>query len=82
MEARIDALTADLRRAGQAEQTARRLQRMPGTGPITASDPAVTLPDVSALCLARDLSARLGVRSVSRTDRVPACTTKTVFERW
>lgn len=80
-KARIDAITADLRRAAEADETARKLQSMPGIGPITASVLAATLPDVSAFRCARDLSAWLGVRAVTRTDRVPARTTQTAFER-
>jgi transposase len=60
-KARIDAITADLRRAAEADETARRLQTMPGIGPITASVLAATLPDVSAFRSARDLSAWLGL---------------------
>jgi transposase len=80
-KARIDAITADLRRAAEADETARRLQTMPGIGPITASVLAATLPDVSAFRSARDLSAWLGVRSVSRTDRVPARTAEATLKR-
>jgi transposase len=54
-KARIDAITADLRRAADADETARRLQAMPGIGPITASVLAATLPDVSVFRSARDL---------------------------
>jgi transposase len=60
-KARIDTITADLRRAAEADETARRLQTMPGIGPITASVLAATLPDVSAFRSARDLSAWLGL---------------------
>ena len=60
-KARIDTITADLRRAAEADETARRLQTMPGIGPITASILAATLPDVSAFRSARDLSAWLGL---------------------
>lgn len=60
-KARIDAITADLRRAAEADETARRLQTMPGIGPITASVLAATLPDVSAFRSARDLPAWLGL---------------------
>ena len=60
-KARIDAITADLRRAAEEDETARRLQTMPGIGPITASVLAATLPDVSAFRSARDLSAWLGL---------------------
>lgn len=59
--ARIDAITADLRRTAEVDETARRLQTMPGIGPITASVLAATLPDVSAFRSARDLSAWLGL---------------------
>ena len=58
---RIDAITADLRRAVEEDETARRLQTMPGIGPITASVLAATLLDVSAFRSARDLSAWLGL---------------------
>ena len=58
---RIDAITADLRRAAEADETARRLQTMPGIGPIAASVLAATLSDVSAFRSARDLSAWLGL---------------------
>jgi transposase len=60
-KARIDAITAELHRAAEADATARRLQTMPGIGPITASVLAATLPDVSAFRSARDLSAWLGL---------------------
>lgn len=60
-KARIDAITADLRRTAEADETARRLQTMPGIGPITASVLAATVPDVSAFRSARDLSAWLGL---------------------
>jgi transposase len=60
-KARIDTITADLRRAAEADEAARRLQTMPGIGPITASVLAATLPDVSAFRSARDLSAWLGL---------------------
>ncbi len=59
--ARIDSITADLRRAAEADETARRLQAMPRIGPITASVLSATLPDVSAFRSARDLSAWLGL---------------------
>ena len=58
---RIDTITADLRRAAEEDETARRLQTMPGIGPITASVLVATLPDVSVVRSARDLSAWLGL---------------------
>lgn len=60
-KARIEAITADLRRAAEADETARRLQTVPGIGPITASVLAATLPDVAAFRTARDLPAWLGL---------------------
>lgn len=58
---RIDTITADLRRAADEDETARRLQAMPGIGPITASVLTATLTDVSVFRSARDLSAWLGL---------------------
>ena len=58
---RIDAITARIRAAAETDEAARRLQTMPGIGPITASVLAATLPDVSAFRTARDLSAWLGL---------------------
>jgi hypothetical protein len=49
-KARIDAITADLRRAAEADETARRLQTTPGIGPITASD-IVRLSGEEATCV-------------------------------
>lgn len=62
-KARIDAITADLRRSAEADETAPQLQTMPGIGPIPTSGLAATLPDLSALRPARDLSAWLGLTS-------------------
>lgn len=45
-KARIDTITADLRRVAVADETTRRLQAMPGIGLITASVLTATLPDV------------------------------------
>jgi Transposase and inactivated derivatives len=58
---RIEAITANLRQAAEEDETARRLQSMPGIGPITAGVLAATLPDVSAFRSARDLSAWSGL---------------------
>lgn len=60
---RIDTITAELRRAADSDEVTRRLQTMPGIGPITASVLAATLPDVSAFRSGRDLSAWLGLTS-------------------
>ena len=66
-KARIDAITADLRRSAEADDTARRLQTVPGIGPITASVLAATLPDVVAFRTARDLPAWLGLTPKSHS---------------
>jgi transposase len=66
-KARIDAITADLRRSAEADDTARRLQTVPGIGPITASVLAATLPDVAAFRTARDLPAWLGLTPKSHS---------------
>jgi transposase len=46
--ARIDAITTDLCRAAEADETARRQQTVPGIGPITAGVLAATISDGSA----------------------------------
>lgn len=76
---KIDVLKADVRADANTNEAAQRLQTIPGIGPITANALVATLPDVSDFKSGRDLSAWLGVRSVSRTDRVPARTAETPF---
>jgi transposase len=80
--ARVETLTPSIKALAKADETAPRLQTAPGNGPITESVPAATLHDLSAFRSARDLTAWLGVQSVSRADRVPACTAETALERW
>jgi transposase len=58
---RIDVMTAQIKADAEVDETARRLQTMPGIGPITASVLAATLPDVSNFRSARDLPAWLGL---------------------
>lgn len=58
---RIDALTQDIRREAEASEAAKRLQTIPGIGPITATALAATLPDVTGFRTSRDLSAWLGL---------------------
>lgn len=58
---RIDAMTRQLKADAEADETARRLQTVPGVGPITASVLAATLSDVSSFRSARDLPAWLGL---------------------
>jgi transposase len=54
-------ITAEIRKAAESDEAARRLQTIPGVGPITSSVFAATLPDVSNFKTARDLSAWLGL---------------------
>ena len=54
---RIDAITADVKARAQMDTVARRLQTIPGIGPITASAIAASVPDVSNFNAARDLAA-------------------------
>jgi transposase len=77
---KVEDLTADIRADAKASDAAQRLQTIPGIGPITASALVSALPDIADFKSGRDLSAWLGVRSVSRTDRVPARTTETTFD--
>ena len=54
---RIDAITADVKARAQMDTVARRLQTIPGIGPITAGAIAASVPDVSNFNAARDLAA-------------------------
>lgn len=58
---RIADLTADLRADASANDAARRLQTVPGVGPITASAFVASLPDISDFKSGRDLSAWIGL---------------------
>ena len=58
---RIDALTKNIRREAEASGAAKRLQTIPGIGPIPATALAATLPDTTGLRRSRDLSAWLGL---------------------
>lgn len=77
---KIDALTADIRADARGNEDAKRLQTIPAIGLITASALAAALPDIADFKSGRDLSAWMGVRSVSRTDRVPDHTTEAAFD--
>ena len=81
LEERIDIATARITAAQKTDLLARRLATIPGFGPIASSAFAATTPDVTAFRSARDYAAWLGVRSVSRTDRVPARTASGAFVR-
>lgn len=58
---KIAELTADIRADATANDAARRLQTIPGVGPITASAFVTSPPDVSDFKSARDLSAWIGL---------------------
>jgi len=58
---RIAELTADIRVDASANAPAKRLQTIPGVGPITASAFVASVPDVSDFKSGRDLSAWLGL---------------------
>jgi transposase len=58
---KIEDLTADVRADAATNEAARRLQAIPGVGPITASALLASLPEVSDFKSGRDLSAWLGL---------------------
>ncbi len=59
--AKIADLTAEVEAHASENDTARRLQTIPGIGPISASALVATLPDMSDFRSGRDLSAWLGL---------------------
>ena len=58
---KIDELTQEIRLEAKTSAPARRLQTIPGVGPITATALVATLPDVTGFRTSRDLSAWLGL---------------------
>ena len=54
---RINTVTADIKATAIEDPVARRLQTIPGIGPITSSAIAASVPDVSNFNAARDLAA-------------------------
>ena len=58
---RIDALTKNIRREAEASGAAKRLQTIPGIGPIPATALAATLPDTTGFRRSRALSGGLGL---------------------
>ena len=58
---KIEDLTTDVRVDAATNEAARRLQTIPGIGPITASALVASLPDVSDFKSGRDMSAWLGL---------------------
>ena len=55
--AQIEAITARIKTGAQSNEVAKRLQTVPGIGPITASAIAASVADVSNFKAARDLAA-------------------------
>lgn len=60
-QTKIEDITVEIRKAAETDEVARRLQTVPGIGPITSSVLAATLPEVSNFKAARDLAAWLGL---------------------
>jgi transposase len=60
-QTKVEDVTVEIRKAAENDEAARRLQTVPGVGPITSSALAATLPDVSNFKTARDLAAWLGL---------------------
>lgn len=58
---RIDALTKNNCRAAEPTEAAKRLQTIPGIGPITATALVASVPDTNGFRRARDVSAWLGL---------------------
>jgi transposase len=58
---KIEDVTVEIRKAAENDEAARRLQVVPGIGPITSSVLVATLPDVANFKAARDLAAWLGL---------------------
>ena len=54
---RLATLTREIRADAARDDTARRLQTIPGIGPVTASALVASLPEVSMFRTGRDLSA-------------------------
>ena len=58
---KIAELTADVHEDAKSNEAARRLQTMPGIGPVSASAFVASLPDIADFKSGRDLSAWIGL---------------------
>jgi len=58
---RIQTLDEVVRKAAQSDETARRLMKVPGIGPITAAAMVALSPDTSTFSKGRDFAAWLGL---------------------
>ena len=77
----ITRLADELEAATKTDCELHRLCIVPGIGPVTAGAIAAFAPDLETFESGRNFAAWLGVRSVSRTDRVPARTAATTLDR-
>lgn len=71
LEDRIKSVSTEIKDFADADENARRLMTIPGVRALGATAILAAIGDPSRFRRARDVSACLGVRSVSRTDRVP-----------
>jgi transposase len=71
LDARIDAVTMEIKVVAEADQDCRRLTHSPGVGPIIASAMVAAIGDGSAFARGRDFGAWLGLvpRQFSTGDR-------------
>ena len=60
-QTKIEDVTAEIKATAAQDESARRLQSIPGIGPITSSVLAATLPDVTSFRSSRDLAAWIGL---------------------
>ena len=67
LNARIDGLTKLIERHAWLDADARRLMRMPGIGPITASAVVATIGDAKQFETGRDLAAWLGLTPLNKS---------------
>lgn len=58
---KIEDVTAEIKAAQKDDETARRLETIPGIGPLTSSAIAATVPDVANFRCSCDLSAWIGL---------------------
>ena len=77
----ITRLADELEAATKTDCELHRLCIVPGIGPVTAGAIAAFAPDLETFESGRNFAAWLGVRSVSRTDRVPVRTAPTTLDR-
>jgi transposase len=61
LDGRVEALTEEIERAAKVDPACRRLQTIPGVGPVIASALVAAIGDGSAFKRGRDLAAWLGI---------------------